>query len=350
MTLFRELTKASLEADLNKNEAKVFSALMHQTLGFSKEADNLTDKRLASLTGVRMDRLRLAIEGVIAKGLFEVAPSKHYDYRYTIAEKFIDHRVVFFAPHILKKGTDFSKKETLSEKKNVLPKNGDIHSITFTSFNPTYSNPQQQGSAEVVSEKPIEKMIENSAPKKEEVVVVDLADFPDLPKNIEAQHHDACSRALMGLSAEQRQRVLLTLDIKQKTEVIYNSVGLLIALAKAEREGRLIVPKQKKTLAEHRPASHHMFDSPQHPDNKNSKKNALTDHIGKLNWLREHAEGESLTVFAKQMKMETYVADSAFVQRWLASRAQFEGKTVQALAEVLGLVSIFVQPSNANDQ
>jgi len=122
----------------------------------------------------------------------------------------------------------------------VLPKNGDIQSITFTSFNPTYSNPQQQSWAEVVSQQSIENMIENLAPEKDVVV--------DLPKNIEVQHHAACSRALMGLSAVQRQRVLLTLEIKQKTEVIYNAVGLLIALVKVEREGRLVLPKQKMLL------------------------------------------------------------------------------------------------------
>jgi phage replication O-like protein O len=377
MTLFRDLTKASLDADLNKNEAKVFSALVHQTIGFSKASDNLTDKRLAHLTGMRIDRLRLAIDGVIAKGLFEVEPSRHYDYHYSIAEKFLNDDNAFFAPHIPKKGIDFSKKEEVSEIKNVLPKNRDIHTITFTSFNPTYSNPQQQSLVQVVSERPVdeivseqaieemvvqqpieemviqqpvEQLVENLAPKKDVVVV-------DLPKNIEAQHHAACSAALMGLSGEQRQRVLITLEIKQKTEVVYNSVGLLIALAKAEGEGRLIVPKRTlngslngtangapkgaNTATAYRPASHQLFDSPEHPDNKNTDKIKLNEHIGKLNWLRENAGGKPMIPFAKLMGLEACVADTALVQRWLASRAKFEGKSVQALAEVLGLGKLF---------
>ena len=127
MSLFRALNTASLEANLNKNEAKVYTALMNQTLGYGKSFDHLTDKRLAQLTGIRIDRLYIAIEGVIEKELFEVEESKHYDYRYSIAEKFLDQYPVFFTPHLPKNGENFREKENISEIQKMLPKNGDIH-------------------------------------------------------------------------------------------------------------------------------------------------------------------------------------------------------------------------------
>jgi phage replication O-like protein O len=98
MSLYRDLCDASIEADLTKNENKVFIMLLKQTLGYGKSQDNLTDNRLVGLTGLRLDRLRTAINGVVKKGLFEIEPSRHYQYHYQIAQKFLDKHTTFFTP------------------------------------------------------------------------------------------------------------------------------------------------------------------------------------------------------------------------------------------------------------
>ncbi len=322
MSLFRALNEASLEANLNKNEAKVYTALMNQTLGFGKTFDHLTDKRLAQLTGIRLDRLYIAIEGVIEKGLFEVEESNYYDYRYRIAEKFLEQHPIFFTPHLPKNGNNSRKEESLSEIEKVLPKNGDIHNITFTSFDLTSSNPQQQQSApKVAKSSPVANIIDD--------VVVEL------PKIIEEKHRPACINALSDLSIEQQKRVIKAFEIKDKSEVVYNPVGLLIVLAKAEREGRLIIPEVRKH------PSHQPFkpsEASKSSINATDKK-IMDDHFGKLDWLRVNAKlnGQSMLAFAEQLQMKAYLQNQKMMLFWLDFHAKQEHKTVQELAEILKL-------------
>ncbi|VAW83075.1 hypothetical protein MNBD_GAMMA16-853, partial [hydrothermal vent metagenome] len=261
MSLFRTLSEAALIANLSKNEAKVFIALLNQTLGFGKSFDHLTYKRLAQLTGIRLDRLYEAVDGVIDAGLFEQETSSYYDYRYQIAEKFLKQSPIFFTPHLPKNGNNLPKEEDLSVPQNDPPKNGDIHNNTSTSFNPTKSIPQQTA---VEYEK---------SPPPSSV---------NLPATIEPQHQATCLNALKDLSPEQQRRVIETFEIKGKHETIYNPVGLLIVLAKAEREGRLIIPK-----INHHP-SHRAFDAVEKPikNDENKDSSVLEDRMGKLNWLK----------------------------------------------------------------
>jgi hypothetical protein len=107
-----------------------------------------------------------------------------------------------------------------------------------------------------------------------------------LPAMIAENQHKACRHALKDLSREQQQRVIDTLEAKQKSEVIYNPTGLLIVLARAEREGQLIVPvanRQRTTPAYQQQVhqsnqSFQHFDSPKHPINE-----VLAKCLG-LNW------------------------------------------------------------------
>ncbi|MCK5813499.1 MAG: replication protein [Cocleimonas sp.] len=338
MSLFRSLNEASLDANLSKNEAKVFSALMNQTIGYGKKFDHLTDKRLAQLTGVRLDRLHIAIEGVIDKDLFEVEESDYYDYRYQIAEKFIEEHPVFFTPHLPKIGMDFRPSETISIFQNVAPKIGHIHNNTLTSFNLTSTQPQQQSAVE-------NKVVTPPSPPAETDVVVDVGNSVDdiaddakidLPPTIDEKHHATCHKALDSLTLGQQQRVLKTFEIKDKNEVIYNPVGLLIVLSKAEREGRLIVPKIKNH------PSHRRFDEPvesiESSTNSEAKK-GLGDHFGKLDWLRQHAKlnNQPMTIFAEKMQMSKYLEDRQTVQLWLTIHAKREHISIEALAKTLAL-------------
>jgi hypothetical protein len=359
MSLFRALNDACLEAKLTQNEARVYTTLINQTLGYGKSHDNLTDNRLAELTGLRLDRLRTAIDGVVDKGLFEVEPSRHYQYHYKIAESFLEKESTFFTPHLPKNRAPVSLAENNSELQSLLPNFSYKHNITLTSFNLTTLTQQHLPEPSLAEKKDVEQT-QKPAEKKDVVEVVEVVekiniektnhDHPAmvLPKIIEEKHHIACRKALNGLSPEQQQRVIKTLEIKDKTEVIYNPTGLLIALAKAEREGRLILPTEKKQPPAYTPAhtasrypSHHPshldFDSPQHSSNRVTE--GLEDHIGKLDWLKTQAEdqGQSLPEFAKMMMMNVYLEDQDVVRRWLALHAQKEQIEIDVLAYRLGL-------------
>jgi hypothetical protein len=158
-----------------------------------------------------------------------------------------------------------------------------------------------------------------------------------LPAIIEEKHYTACYHDLNGLSLVQQQRVINTLENKQKNEVIYNATRLLIALSTAEREGRLlVVPIKKKQPTHHKHPSHQSFNSPNHPCNQ-QQTTGLPDHFGKLDWLRSNAEreGTSMRALAKKAWLEDYLEDHKVVQRWLAFHAKQEEKSIDVLAHEL---------------
>jgi len=89
-SLSRDLNSAALAFCSTKNELLVTIALSNQTIGYGKISDPLTDKRLAKLTGIRLDRLRPAVNAVIAKGLFDRKPHKRFGYEYSIGKDHLE--------------------------------------------------------------------------------------------------------------------------------------------------------------------------------------------------------------------------------------------------------------------
>ena len=87
--IYRDLNQTAIAYCKNKNELLVFIVLMNQTLGYGKTSDPLTDKRLAQLTGIRLDRLRVALKSVVYNGLFDRKPHQQYGYEYTVGSDFL---------------------------------------------------------------------------------------------------------------------------------------------------------------------------------------------------------------------------------------------------------------------
>ena len=100
------LTKGAINAKLKQNEGLIFHALMMQTLGFRKTIDNLTDKRLAQLTGIRLDHLRPALESFLSHNLFYRIEHRDYDYQYRICDEFLDdaQSTIVYPPTLPKTG------------------------------------------------------------------------------------------------------------------------------------------------------------------------------------------------------------------------------------------------------
>ena len=118
MSLFRDLNRATIEANVGKNAYKVFLALLEQTLGYGKSTDRLTDNRLAYLSEVRIDRFRPAVQAILNCGVFEQTPAKKFQFRYTIGQSFLEKYpdLEFYTPALPKKRADSQKTEEISEK------------------------------------------------------------------------------------------------------------------------------------------------------------------------------------------------------------------------------------------
>ena len=101
MSLYQRLQMAGVEADLTKNEAKIWAVFLVKTLNFGKTSDNMTDKHWQKLTGIKMDRMRTALKGVVEKGLIDAEEAYEYDYCYSIPEKFLKSAEPIFTPHNL---------------------------------------------------------------------------------------------------------------------------------------------------------------------------------------------------------------------------------------------------------
>ncbi len=100
-SLSRDLNDTARAFCSTKNELLVAMTLSNQTLGYGKISDPLTDKRLAKLTGIRLDRLRPAINAVIATGLFDRKHHKRFGYEYSIGEMFLEaHQGKVYTPFI----------------------------------------------------------------------------------------------------------------------------------------------------------------------------------------------------------------------------------------------------------
>jgi hypothetical protein len=100
------LTKAAITAKLKQNDGLIFHAVMMQTLGFRKTIDNLTDKRLAQLTGIRLDHLRPALDSFLGHNLFNRIEHRDYDYQYRICGEFLDDKqsTIVYPPTLPKTG------------------------------------------------------------------------------------------------------------------------------------------------------------------------------------------------------------------------------------------------------
>ena len=68
---------AALTADLGKRQWAAFAAVLRQTLGYRKLADDLSARRLSQLTGIQRNHIWQAKQELVDKGLLLSAPGKY---------------------------------------------------------------------------------------------------------------------------------------------------------------------------------------------------------------------------------------------------------------------------------
>lgn len=226
-SLARDLIDAAIVADLSKNEYKVFLALFRQTLCYGKASDPLTLKRLADLTGIRKDRLAQAVQGVIAKGLFEATEHKIFDTLYAIGSSFLNEaKLPFFAPHLPMNGGCSQITETVSEIREDLPESR-VHTYTYLTplTHTALTTTDPRPNAEIDS-------------KTQVVVSSDLTSLP-YPENFTLAEHQQAARCLDGLHPDLASDCLKLLSLGLEAGRVKSPLAYLNQLSKAARAGCL---------------------------------------------------------------------------------------------------------------
>jgi len=281
MSLFRDMIKSALDSDLSKNEYKAFLGLLHQTLGYGKASDNLTDNRLSTITGVRKDRLRIALDGVVASGLFDVKDHARFDYCYTFGLSFLaSHSGTFFTPSLPKNRRNFRETEVVSENR--------VHTDT----NPYQFNPTQPlANTETVAVDSDGICSESVAFDNDGICSESVAaNHPEpcvgfaLPEQIPKENKAVCQRLLGKLSLEQRNKALQVFSSMVVEGRVRKPAGLLITLAKAAKQGTLIVPETVSCSAPLHPS--HIAISQQ----RTSSHDKAVEHSADLSFIQLQAK------------------------------------------------------------
>ena len=269
MSLFRNIIDAGLSANLKQNELKVFLVLLRQTIGFGKSHDHLTDKRIAQLSGLRVDRCRMAVDGLIQKGLFDGIESTDFDFRYDIPAHFLAalDNGQFFTPHIPKNRDSFREKKAVSAKRR------------HTSLTPTPLTSQQPQAG--------------SGGHDQQTPIVTL------PEGISPENQQACLKAAEPLTKDQQARVSHAYRSFAEGKPIRSPAGLYLSLVKAEQSGTLVVPESNGVTTEHH-ASFKPFDEPHTRPEESPQERA-----SKRAWLSATAqrEGVPISTIAAQFGM-----------------------------------------------
>lgn len=224
--LLRSLLEAALAAKLEKNELRMFLALLNQTIGYGKASDPLTMGRLAQLTGIRKDRVGKAVSGLVDRGLFERVGHPWLDFTYSIPERFFQGAVVnrFFAPSVPVNG---KAPPSVGQENHSA---GTYRDTPLQSSNLHKTNKAGRGSqaqqADVVC------AVADA--------VVDKSAMPDKPVAVSPQAYQKLLPALQALSSQQASGVLQLLELSMLEGSIRTSQERMGGgLIKAARQGTL---------------------------------------------------------------------------------------------------------------
>ncbi len=145
-SLFRDINSTARAFCTTKNELLVVMALSNQTIGYGKTSDPLTDKRLAKITGIRLDRLRPAVNAVIEKGLFDRKPHKRFGHEYSIGKDFLQaYPGKVYTPFISQNNTSSENQNPLCRNTNNLTQMGKVTTESQTPFPRKNSDLTQMG-------------------------------------------------------------------------------------------------------------------------------------------------------------------------------------------------------------
>ena len=282
---------AALAADLGKRQWAAFAAVLRQTLGYRKAADDISPRRLEQLTGIQRNHIWQAKNELVAMGLLTRSEGHYGEVLGFPAMLGQRQPVPLPAPDL---GADLSQfgRDPVPKQDttlcNLTHSNHDNDNHSRCGF-PTPDSQTLQPTAGTAA-----AVADPASPTPPLPVGTALLDAQALeyPDTLSPEERWVAAAHLDGLSPQGAQEVLEVLAaMDARSEVRKSRIGLLIALVKAQRQGVLDVSPavQWRQQRERQRAA--------------PVQQAVLERAGELAWLRQLAalQGLPLETVAAQL-------------------------------------------------
>lgn len=228
MSLALDLIDGALAADLSQNQLKVFLVLLRQTLCFGRPSDPLTLRRIGYIAHIRADRVPIALQAVLATGLFYTQPDDKYDHTYHIAAELIAANHGVYAPYLRPQ-----YRQTSSRKQASVPEK-QVHTVIKTTFIDLPTTTEQL-QAEAQAKPPAAP-----EPKAETTCRAELesGDLP-YPPSFTPEQRQTAANWLDGLKPEEARDCLQVLQEAIHRGKVRSPLGYLYQLIQLARQQKL---------------------------------------------------------------------------------------------------------------
>lgn len=289
---------AALAADLGKRQWAAFAAVLRQTLGYRKTADDISPRRLAQLTGIQRNHIWQAKNELLAMGLLTRAEGRYGEVLGFPVRLELCQLATLSAPlpapdlgaAVSQFGRDPVPKQdtTVSNLTHSNPDNDNHRPGGFPAAADA-ALPPLADPAPAVAAPPAPPISPPALPAETALLDAQALEYPALlspdERRVAATHLD-------GLSPHSAQDVLDVLAaMDARGEVRKSRLGLLFALVKAQRQGVLDVSpalawRQQCTRQQAAPVQQ-----------------AVLERAGELAWLQQVAalQGLPLATVAAQL-------------------------------------------------
>ena len=282
---------AALAADLGKRQWAAFAAVLRQTLGYRKAADDISPRRLEQLTGIQRNHIWQAKNELVVMGLLTRSEGHYGEVLGFPAMLGQRQPVPLPAPDL---GADLSQfgRDPVPKQDttlcNLTHSNHDNDNHSRCGF-PTPDSQTLQPTAGTAAA--VADPASPTPPLPAGTALLD-AQALEYPDTFSPEERRVAVTHLDGLSPQSAQEVLEVLAaMDARSEVRKSRIGLLIALVKAQRQGVLDVSPavQWRQQRERQRAA--------------PVQQAVLERAGELAWLRQLAalQGLPLETVAAQL-------------------------------------------------
>lgn len=273
---------AALAADLGKRQWAAFAAVLRQTLGYRKAADDISPRRMEQLTGIQRNHIWQAKNELLAMGLLTRSQGRYGEVLGFPTLLMQCQPVPLPAPDL---GADLSQfgRDPVPKQDttlcNLTHSNHDNDNHSRCGF-PTPDSQTLQPPANAVPAVADPASPTQPLPAGTALLDAQALEYPD---TLSPEERRVAAAHLDGLSPQSAQDVLDVLAaMDARGEVRKSRIGLLFALVKAQRQGVLDVSpavqwRQQRERQRAEPVQQ-----------------AVLERAGELAWLRQLADLQGL--------------------------------------------------------
>ena len=253
MSLALDLIDGALAANLSQNELKVFLVLFRQTIGFGRPCDPLTPGRIGYIAHIRSDRVPVALQAVLATGLFYTQPHAEHDLLYRINDELIAANHGVYAPYLrpqYRQAASKKQKDVPEKRVHTVTENTLIH-LPTTTESETKPPPKPEAQAESKAEPP-PKPEAQAESKAEPPPKLEQSELP-YPPSFTPEQRKTAANWLDGLKPEDARDCLRVLQQAIQRGKVRSPLGYLHQLIELARQQKLnrsgLTPPQPPTPA-----------------------------------------------------------------------------------------------------